>query len=156
MLRKQNEIGIKGILSLINCLIKDFGNDGEVPTEYDVTFPKEGKEYTFVFGLRDEKKNIRVSYNENISQVRWRVGYYFDIPINALALIAQKKVVDMNDDFKLFRELFSPIYQIDVKLAKHPILMLKNNPKSILMRDTKLSKILYELLYYPDSGRYKN
>lgn len=143
---QRNEKGIKGIVNFINLLLRDFGNDGEIPSENDVNFSKEGKEYTFVYMLKDEKKTIRVAYNEYVFQVRWRVGYFFDIPINTLSFVSQRKVTDMSDDFKMFKDQFSSLYPIEVRSGKHPIFNLKNNPRNMLTEDSKLTKLLYDLL----------
>ena len=57
--RLGNEIGIKGIISLIRAIIRDTGYEGIIPSNEDdeVTFSKDGTEYTFLSEKSNEKAN---------------------------------------------------------------------------------------------------
>ena len=148
----KNGIAIKGIISLVKNLIKEIGNPGEIPQQEDVFFPREGFEYTFINPDKNESRNIRVGKNETVFDVRYRIGFFFDIPINLLKLKYKLRVIELNDDFKNFVDVCQNNSNIEVRQGTHPILQFKNNPKILLMGDRKFNKILYELLHNSHEG----
>jgi ubiquitin carboxyl-terminal hydrolase 9/24 len=142
-----NENGIKGVLTFIKFLFRDIGAPGEIPVNDDVTFIREGLDYNFIYPEKNESRNIKIGVQELCCDVRTKIAYFFDIPVNMLKLKRQGKILDMSEDFKIFREFFSAGTPIEVIQAIHPILGIKNNPKTLILNNLNLVKTLHQLLH---------
>lgn len=142
-----NENGIKGVLTFIKFLFRDMGAPGEIPVNDDINFFREGLDYNFFYPEKNESRNIKIGVQELCCEVRTKIAYYFDIPVNMLKLKRQGKILNISEDFKIFREFFSAGSPIEVVQGIHPILEIKNNPKALILNNLNLVKNLHQLLH---------
>ena len=144
----KNDMAIKGIVTFIKNLIQEFENiSGEIPQQDDVYFTREGIDYTFFYPDRNESRTIKIGKNELTYEIRYRIAYFFDIHINCLKLRSKQRLIELNDDFKLFVDICPNYSAIEIKEGTNPILGFKNNYKKMLVNDSNMNKILYELLH---------
>lgn len=158
MLRKSIEMSngyaIKGIVYYLKTLLYEIEKleiDVEIPNSDTVNFASDGIDYTFTNSDKSEKRNSRVSINDFVYEVRYRMAYFYDIPFSKLTLKCGKKLLDLSDDFKVFREIVPTNYIIECREGVHPIFTMKANPKSLIFSDKDLFKMLYRLLLNTDA-----
>lgn len=153
----ENANGIKGIITLIITILKEVDNPGEVlDNSDDINIYNNGLDYTFVCPERKFKNNIIIGANEPVWSVRDKLCYYTNIPLNTIFLKNNKKFIDSNDDFKLFKEISHPSFIIEISIRQNLISTLKVNPSSMLKENKKLFKVLFELLKNSHESNYYN
>ena len=145
-IKEKNEFGIKGMILYFKEILKNFENIGEIPDNHHISFSQDGVEMRFIYTKDDDSRKSKVGYNDRVCDIRLRMAYFYDIPYNKCVLITKKKVFDMSDDFKVFRELVSTNESVEIQEFDPPITRLKVNPKSILLSQVKLYSTLYSLL----------
>ena len=155
----KNLAGLVQLLGNIYFLCTDFC--GKVPTKED-TQKVEGKFSLYHFIYHDSEKNthkeykLHVGINDKIIDMRWKLGYYYDININNLVLFDNKgNKYNFIDDNKKFQDVFPPkkyahkdskYPSIEVKSIKDQILEIKGNPKELIDNDQKIFDILLKNL----------
>ena len=161
-LDKENDINkLNGIINLIDLIYTNSCNfEGDIPIKEDVHQVDENHE---LFQIHCEEKThkdymIYIGYNDDIYLMRWKCGYYYDIPVNNVVLVDKnkKKYNFINDNEKVY-DLF-PIQtysieanpkgytKINVIQEKNIFLSIKGNPKTLIEENENLLKILIKNL----------
>ena len=161
-LNQQNNLnGLNGIINLIDMIYTNSCNfDGVIPCQEDVHQVDDNSFVIFQIhcSLRKHKDyKIFVGYEDTIYLMRWKCGYYFDIPVNNVVFVDKddQKYNFINDNEK-FLDLFPPeIYSTEnnphyskviVIEEKDILLKIENNPKSLIETNENLLKILIQNL----------
>lgn len=127
------------------------------------------KIYRFLkVGTKKEYK-LKVGINDRIIDMRWKLGYFYDIPVNNVTFIDLiGKRYSLNDDFENFISIFSDEKYfkdnnscfVKVDEAPFQLLQMKNNPKSLIENNESLYNILIDNLKVDlnnnDSVEYEN
>ena len=144
---KENSSGIKGIITLIIIILKEMDNPGEIfETSDEINIFNNGTDYTFVCPDRKFKQSLIVGSNEPVWSVRDKVCYYSDIPLNTFCFKHNKKFIDYNEDFKVFKDITHSSFIVEIFIRPNIISSLKVNPQSLLQQDKKLFKLVFDLL----------
>ena len=152
---------LNGIMILIDMLHgKSSYFEGDIPCKEEVHQIDENHEvFQIHCDIRTHKDyKILVGYDDDIYLMRWKCGYYFDIPVNNVVLQDknQKKYSFLNDNEK-FYDIFPPeIYSPDVKKKtyckvnvlqeKDILLTIPGNPKTLIEDNENLLQILIKNL----------
>ena len=87
--------------------------------------------------------------------MRWKLGYYFDIPVNNVTFLdLNDNIYNINYDFELFQNIFSNEKYFSnknfayVKIDEKPFQLseMKGNPKSLIEENEKIYNILIDNL----------
>ena len=159
--KENNTNKLNGIISLIDLIYSNSCNyDGDIPSKEDK--PPVGEDHE-MFQIQDgTKKNkdysIYVGSTDCINLLRWKCGYFYDIPVNNVVLVDKnnKKYNFINDNENFF-ELFPPsIYspeskpkgyaKIKVIQEKNILLTIPGNPKTLIEENENLLQILIKYL----------
>ena len=155
--KSHDKIAFNGIIKLLNKIYTSSINcQGKIPGKEDFKATQEPfKFYHFIkIGTKKEYR-LKVGNNDRIIDIRWKVGYYFDIPVNNIAFIdLNDKAYTINDDFELFQNIFSNERYFAfkgfayVKLDEKPfqLLEMKGNPKSLIEENENIYNILIDNL----------
>ena len=152
--------GLKGIINLIDIIYNNCCNyDGVIPCKedtYQIDNDYEVFQFHCITGNRKKRDyKIRVGQDDEIFYMRWKLGYYYDIPVNNVVLIDQegKKYTFIDDNEKFFNvfppKVYSPegsFIQIKVIEANNILLTIKNNPKKLIEENENIFKILIDNL----------
>ena len=159
-LNKENNInGLKGIINLIDIIYSKCCNfEGIIPIKED-TYQIDNDYEIFQFYCETKKKKdykIRVGKVDDIYYMRWKIGYYYDIPVNNVVLkdIEGKKYSFINDNENFF-DVFPPnVYSHDDSYEKIKVynirdilLTINNNPKVLIEENENILQILIENLF---------
>ena len=159
-LNNENNInGLNGIINLIDIIYSKCCNfEGVIPIKED-TYQIDNDYETFQFYYDTKKKKdykIRVGKIDDIYYMRWKLGYYYDIPVNNVVIkdIEGKKYSFINDNENFF-EIFPPnVYshddsyeKIKVYNVRDILLTINNNPKVLIEENEIILKILIENLF---------
>ena len=139
---------LNGIVKLIdNIYSASCNNAGKIPRKEDTHNAKEPFEL-YHFSCPSKKKReykIRVGKVDKILQMRWKLGYYYDIPINNVVFEdINKERYSFKDEEKNFFEVFPPeIYcpededyiLINVYSVPDLFLEIEGNPKELLEKN---------------------
>ena len=149
--------GLNGIIKLIDSIYSASCNyGGKIPRQEDTHKAKEPFELYHFFGPSKKKREykIRVGKVDKILQMRWKIGYYYDIPINDVVFEDMNKVrYNFEDEEKNFFEIFPPeIYApedkdyilINVLSVPNQFLQIKGNPKELLEKNEIIINNLIE------------
>jgi hypothetical protein len=147
-----NESGIRGILLLIKFVIKNLDWPGNITSQDDVEFYQNAVEYVFIHQEKNLKRPIKISGSERVIEVREKVSFYFDIPINAVCILTNKRLIDLRDDFKIFKDLADPRSVMKIVEKNNPILELKNNPSDLIKENKFIFNSLFDLLNNSNSS----
>ena len=155
---ENNINGLKGIINLIDILYSNCCNfEGVIPCKED-TYQIENDYEVFQFycDLRKKKDyKIRVGKVDDIFYMRWKIGYYYDIPVNNVVFMDKNgKKYTFIDDNENFFNVFPPkVYSPGVSFVKikvfdisNILLSIKNNPKVLIEENENILKILIENL----------
>ena len=167
--KTHDKIALNGILKLLNK-IYSFTCDcsGKIPESGDYHSPHgELKTYHFekIGGkIRQSQYSLRAGINDTISELRWKLGYYYDIPINNVTFIGiDNKSYNINNDFDNFVKTFSdPRYfgiqpaSIKVKDEPFQFLKIKENPKDFIEKNENLYEILIQNLKIDEKNNEKD
>ena len=148
-----NENGIKAILTLIKLLIKTINEGGEIPSMDEVNYVQSGIEYVFYNKEKNSKREIKVTFTETVFSVRQKISFFFDICLDKLCFrIQNKRFIDFNDDFKLFKDLVSPNLIVEILEKDYPIAQLKENPRTMIIENNEIFRLLFDLLHDSQSS----
>jgi hypothetical protein len=108
---KKNHICISNIIKLIEKINKKLLNfKGKIPEKEDYHQAKEPNELYHFYYEKNKKKEykIKVNIKEKISDVRWRIAYYYDLFVNNIVFktLDGKKFSLINNDNEIFVNLF--------------------------------------------------
>ena len=155
--KSHDKIAFNGIIKLLNKIYTSSINcQGKLPGKEDFKATQEPfKFYHFIrIGTKKEYR-LKVGNNDRIIDIRWKVGYYFDISVNNIAFIdLNDKAYTINNDFELFQKIFSNERYFAfkgfayVKLDEKPfqLLEMKGNPKSLIEENENIYNILIDNL----------
>ena len=152
--------GLNGIIKLIDNIYSASSNySGKIPRKEDTHVAEEPYEL-FHFGYKLGKKKeykIRVGEKDNILKMRWKLGYYYDIPINDVVFEDMNKVrYTFKDEETNFYEVFPPeIYcpegknyiLINILSIPGQFLKIEGNPKELLEKNEVIFNNLIQNLY---------
>ena len=159
-LNDENNInGLNGIINLIDIIYSKCCNfEGVIPIKED-TYQIDNDYELFQFYCETKKKKdykIRVGKVDDIYYMRWKLGYYYDIPVNNVVFkdLEGKKYSFINDNENFF-EVFPPnVYshddyyeKIKVYNVRDILLTINNNPKVLIEENENILKILIENLF---------
>ena len=166
-----DKVALNGIIKLINKIYLSSCNCyGKIPEKDDYRQNQEQfKIYRFIrVGTKKEYK-LRVGINDRIIEMRWKLGYFYDIPVNNVTFIDLiGKRYSLNDDFENFISIFSDekyfkennSSYVKVDEAPFQLLQMKNNPKSLIENNESIYNILIDNLKVDlnnnDSVEYEN
>lgn len=151
---KNNEYGMKAILTLIKLLLKTLKEGGEIPSNEEINFIQNGLSYIFIFTQKDQKREMKVAYTDTVFTVRQKLAYFFDICLDNLVIKIGDKTVDFTYDLTVFKDLSdeSDVYVYDLQ---NPILNLPLNPHARIVEDNKFFHVIFELLHNSNSSNLK-
>ena len=159
---QQYEIGIKGLIILIKKIYEKFGSKGKIIDDIsglqisnDLNDPNE-EFLKYIFSYNKKEYLLKISFNEPLYIIRYKVSNYFEIPVNTIQFQYDTgkneiKKFDLCNDFELFNTLLMRGQMIDLKktqnvnicLINNPIVNVEKNPKQLL---NSLNDVLIELL----------
>ena len=166
-----DKVAFNGIIKLISKIYSSSSNCyGKIPEKDDYHLKSDQfKIYRFLkVGPKKEYK-LKVGINDRIIDMRWKLGYFYDIPVNNVTFIDLiGKRYSLNDDFENFISIFSDEKYfkdnnscfVKVDEAPFQLLQMKNNPKSLIENNESLYNILIDNLKVDlnnnDSVEYEN
>ena len=158
--KDKNYNGLIGIIKLIDniySLSSNFG--GKIPRKEDTHTAEEPFElYHFCCPMKKKKEyKIRVGEKDKILQMRWKLGYYYDIPINDVVFEDKNKErYTFKDEETYFYEIFPPeIYcpedknyvLVNVYSVPDQFLAIDGNPKELIEKNEIIFNNLIQNLY---------
>ena len=108
--KSHDKIAFNGIIKLLNKIYSSSCNCyGKIPTKEDYkTNQEQSKLYHFIRPSTKRDYKIKAGINDRIFEMRWKLGYYYDIPVNNIVIIdLQGKKYTLNNDFEKFTQVFS-------------------------------------------------
>ena len=159
---KENNLNeLNGIINLIDIIYTkscDFG--GVIPTKEDLHQIEENHEiFQIHCDFRTHKDyKILVGYDDTIYLMRWKCGYYYDLPVNNIVLVDKnKKRYNLLNDNEKFFDIFPPhIYspdngqktycKVNVIQENDILLSIQGNPKILIEENENLLRILIKNL----------
>ena len=155
--KSNDKVAFNGIIKLLNKIYSFSCNcQGKIPEKDDYKSSQEPtKIYHFIKCGTKKDYKLKAGHNDRIIDMRWKLGYYYDIPVNNVTFIdISGKTYSLNNDFELFVKVFSnEKYFADrgfeyVKVEEKPfqLLQMKDNPKSQIEENENLYNILIENL----------
>ena len=152
--------GLNGIIKLIDNIYSASSNfSGKIPRKEDTHTAEEPFElFHFCCPSRKKKEyKLRVGEKDKLLQMRWKLGYYYDIPINDVVFEDKDKIrYTFKDEESNFFEIFPPdIYcpsekvyiLINVYSIPDQFLEIDGNPKELLEKNEIIFNNLIENLY---------
>ena len=157
--KAHDKIAFNGIIKLLNKIYYFSSNCyGKIPQKGEYHVPQNDfKTYKFekIGGKTKEKDyRLKAGARDTILELRWKLGYYYDIPVNNVTFISiDNKSYNINNDFELFTKVFNdPRYfnekqvSIKVKEEQFNFLNMKDNPKDFIEKNETLYNILIDNL----------
>ena len=155
--KSHDKIAFNGIIKLLNKIYSSSCNCyGKIPTKEDYkTNQEQSKLYHFIRPSTKRDYKIKAGINDRIFEMRWKLGYYYDIPVNNIVIIdLQGKKYTLNNDFEKFTQVFSnEKYSQErgfafIKVEEEPfqLLKMKDNPKSLIENNENIYNILIDNL----------
>ena len=155
--KSNDKVAFNGIIKLLNEIYSFSCNcQGKIPEKEDYKSCQEpNKTYHFIKCGAKKDYKLKAGNNDRIIEMRWKLGYYYDIPVNNVTFIdISGKTYSLNNDFELFIEVFSnEKYFVErgfeyVKVDEKPfqLLEIENNPKSLIEGNENLYNILIDNL----------
>ena len=133
--------------------------NGKIPEKHDYNQQNQEQSKLYHFqktGPKKEKEyRLRAGNNDRIIDMRWKLGYYYDIPVNNVTFIdLAGKRYSLNNDFEIFTKIFSHekyflgenFAFIKVDEVPFQLLQMKNNPKSLIEENELIYNILIDNL----------
>ena len=165
---EKNINGINGLIKLLDLIYTKIASfHGKIPTKNDTDSAK-GETYLFQFHCpfrSHSNYKVKVGKNEYLIDVRWRIGYFYDINVNEVIFeTIDGKKYSLIYDFYKFINLFPPdnyifpnsYKPIVVKQESNQLLKLKVNPKKLIENNEELIKIFLDLISKPNDDKEKN
>ena len=155
--KSQDKIAFNGIIKLINKIYTSSLNCyGKIPEREDYQQTQEPfKIYHFLrVGTKKEYK-LKVGENDLFIDMRWKLGYYYDIPVNNVSFIdLNGKRYSINNDFEKFMPIFSNERYLQernfayIKIDEVPfqLLQMEDNPKNLIDKNENIYNILIDNL----------
>ena len=160
--KNNNIIGLIGLIKLIEMIYSSSVNyGGIIPQKEDFSIV-EAPSNLYLFELKSYKRNekqyrLKVGKKDKLLPMRFKLGYYYDIPVNNVVFedINGKKFSFIDENL-LFEEVFpSEIYspkdgnKIPVKVLEEKDIFLKieGNPKELIENDEIIFNIIISILY---------
>ena len=157
--KTHDKVAFNGIIKLLNKIYSFTSNTyGKIPQKNDYhTSQGELKTYRFEkIGVKTKEKEykLKAGIHDTILELRWKLGYYYDIPINNVTFIGlDNKVYTLNNDFDIFVKIFNdqryfgekPI-SIKVKSESFEFIKMKGNPRNFIENNENLYNILIDNL----------
>ena len=154
-----DKIAFSGILKLINKIYSFACNSsGKIPEKGDY-HSVQGESQVYLFEkigakIRQKEYKLRAGINDTILDLRWKLGYYYDIPVNNVTFIAiDNKSYSIYNDFDNFIKIFNDqryfgIQPVSIKVKDEPFqfLKIKENPKNFIEKNENLNNILIDNL----------
>ena len=155
--KSHDKVAFNGIIKLLNKIYSSSCNCyGKIPEKDDYKPTQEpSKIYHFILVSSNKDYRIKVGVKDRIIDMRWKLGYYYDIPVNNVTFIdLAKKTYSLNNDFENFMKIFShEKYQLDkgyayIKVEEVPfqLLQMKDNPKDLIEKNENIYSILIDNL----------
>ena len=155
--KSHDKVAFNGIIKLLNKIYSYSINcHGKIPEKGDYKTTQEPfKLYHFILSKTKKEYKLRAGNNDRIIDMRWKLGYYFDIPVNNVVFIdITGKSYSLNNDFEIFQKVFTnDKYFYDrgfayVKVEEKPfqLLQMKDNPKSLIEGNENIYNILIDNL----------
>ena len=168
-IEENNLNGINGLIILLDTIYDMMITySGKIPSKSDTCSAK-GETYLFQFHFSVKNHHnykIKIGKNENLLDVRWRIGYYYDIHVNDVVFEnLEGKKYNLLYDYQKFIDLFPPdnytfgnnVYkQIVVHAENNQLLKLKVNPKKLIENNEQLIKIFLDLIGQNNEEEEKN
>ena len=159
-IKNNNKNGINSLIYLIDFIYSKASNfQGKIPEKKDIqTAGSESELYHFYCDQRKKKEyKIKVGLNEILFDVRWRIGYYYDINVNDVVFENyNKEKFNFMFDFYRFMDIFpSEKYGnningnykfVYVKGESNQLLKLNVNPKNIIESNENVIDNFLQLL----------
>ena len=148
--KSDNSKALNNLIKLLYQIYFAVTYEGPIPDERDTESAKSPYLlYQFSYpGKRDFKVNV--SEFQTVLDIRWRLGYYYDLPINTIIFSTENKdkQISILNDNEYFRTFFTPKQQIIVSTRPNGLLeTLSQNPKILLDQDKELDNIFWNLLH---------
>ena len=156
-----DKIALNGIIKLIEKIYITSGDlKGKRAKKSDY---KPGKDpfklyhFLLINGKKDLQKDLKLKVHnrDRIIDMRYKLGYYFKVPVNNITLIdLNGKSYTLNDDFENFSSIFSDekyyaekgYENVKIKEIQFGILEMKDNPKFLIETNDKIYNILIDNL----------
>lgn len=156
---EKNSIGISGLIRLIEKIYIGISDRGKIPEREDTyTVGNDSELYKFRLVEKNKEYKIKVGNTQSILDVRWRVGYYYDLYVNEVVFMSEDGNTKINllDDLSNFQSHFPPKQIVLVQTEKNILLSLKNNPKILIETNNDIMKTLLSLLHDSNSDYIEN
>ena len=155
--KNHDNIAFNGIIKLLyEIYISSCNCYGKIPSREDYKATQSPfKHYHFLRTSNKKEYRLKVGNNDKIIEIRWKIGYFFDIHVNNVNFIdLTGKVYSLNNDFEIFTQVFSSekyfkekgFSYIRVQEKPFQLLEMKNNPKSLIEKNENIYNILIENL----------
>ena len=158
--KSNDKVAFNGIIKLLNKIYSFCSNcNGKIPEKHDYNQQNQEQSKLYHFqktGPKKEKEyRLRAGNNDRIIDMRWKLGYYYDIPVNNVTFIdLAGKRYSLNNDFEIFTKIFSHekyflsenFAFIKVDEVPFQLLQMKNNPKSLIEENELIYNILIDNL----------
>ena len=155
--KSDDKVALNGIIKLLNKIYSYSINcHGKIPEKGDYKATQEPfKVYHFIYSKTKKEYKLKAGNNDKILDMRWKLGYFFDIPVNNVTFVdITGKSYSLNNDFEIFQKIFSnDKYFFDrgfayVKVEEKPfqLLQMKDNPKSLIEGNENIYNILIDNL----------
>ena len=158
--QSNDKIAFNGVINLLNKIYSFTCNTfGKIPQKGDYHISqREIKVYHFECneGNKFREYNLHVGSSDTFLEMRYKIGYYFDIPVNNVALVGlDNKIYNLNNDFDIFTKIFEDNKYFTQKIKPSAIkvkdipfhfLKIKENPKDFIEKNEILFNILIENL----------
>ena len=154
-----DKVAFNGIIKLLNKIYSFSSNcQGKIPQKGEYHVPSSDfKSYRFErVGSKNKERDYRLKAGnfDTILELRWKLGYFYDIPINNVTFIGlDNKTYSLNNDFEIFVKVFNdPRYfserpaSIKVKEEPFQFFKMKDNPKDFIEKNETLYNILIDNL----------
>jgi hypothetical protein len=148
----KNESGVKGILLLIKLIIRILDSSGDICGQDGLMTYQNSSEYIFIHSDKNLKRPIKIGSNEKVIEVREKISYFFDIPINFVSILSNKRIIDLKDDVRTFKDLIDVRSVLKVYERGNPILDFKNNPSALIKENKYIFNTLFDLLQHSQSS----
>jgi hypothetical protein len=149
---QKSESGVKGILLLIKLIIRILDSPGEISSQENLINYQNSSEYIFIHSDKNLKRPVKIGNNEKVIEVREKISYFFDVPINYVSILSNKRIIDLKDDVKIFKDLIDTRSVLKVYERGNPILDFKNNPSALIKENKFIFNTLFNLLQNPQSS----
>ncbi len=155
--KTHDKVAFDGIIKLLNRIYSFSCNShGRIPNKNDYRkYQNNYRNYNFRKADTNKDYKLFAGIHDRIIDMRYKLGFYYDIPVNNVVMIDLKgKSYSLNDDFENFCEVFSheKYFQnrgfayVIVDEVPFEISKMKDNPKDLIESNDIIYKILIDNL----------